>query len=479
MRCAEDLGTPVGHRVKRSCSISLGTQLSDQRGWIPFKECCDVVCARLPDAPGILAARREGVTGPQAVRIFVHAFEAAIALSRDEAVWEALKNNLSLAGREIRFDRPRTPKNIIGIDAGPTADPRSVFDSFARCLACAIGRSKTIPPDPEILAREFDRCRTAWESAVIEYDIIAPISGIHVAGFDGIDLAHGLRLTWDSALTEPARYHIESNTGMQFRGRPPVVLLGRRAFDKGTDPELLVNRIVSEVTQCVTAIRLATGRIVGCDFVHILISESHFQTFNAVANYTWFLPQTAIYGDSAGLGQALTDAEAESTRHVSTLLSGVAGAELEIAVERFNLAAGRQTLEDQVIDLAIALESTICRGGGGEQLSYRFRVFGAAVLADVLDAAHVLQMLGKLYAARSKVVHAGKRLSDIGAKDLAGCAAPQFVGECRELTRRILLEFLEQAARGCPPDKYVKELERSMILSAKKSHRDPRDDSCA
>ncbi len=409
----------------------------------------------------------------------MHAFEAAIALSRDEAVWESLKQNLSLAGREIRFDRPRTPKNIIGIDAGPTAEPRTVFDSFARCLACAIARSKTIPPDPDVLAREFHRCLTAWESATIAYDIVALISGIHVAGFDRIDLAHGLGLTWDSALTESARYHIDANTGMQFRGRAPVILMGRRAFDKGGDPEALVNQVVSDVTQCVTAIRLATGRMVGCDSVHILISESHFQTFNAVANYTWFLPQTAIHGASAVAGQALSDAEAESARHVIALLSSVAGAELEIAVERFNLAAGRQTLEDQVIDLAIALESTICRGGGGEQLSYRFRVFGAAVLADVLDAAHVLQMLGKLYAARSKVVHAGKRLSDIDAKDLAGCAAPQFVGECRELTRRILLEFLEQAARGCPPEKYVKELERSMILSAKKSRRDPRDDGCA
>jgi hypothetical protein len=68
-------------------------------------------------------------------------------------------------------------------------------------------------------------------------------------------------------------------------------------------------------------------------------------------------------------------------------------------------------------------------------------------------------------------------LSDIDAKELAGTAAPQFVDQCRELTRRILLEFLEQAAKGCPPDKYVKELERSMILSAKKALRETRDGS--
>lgn len=329
------------------------------------------------------------------------------------------------------------------------------------------------------MASEFRRCRAAWESATIDYDIVAPISGLHLAGFDGIDLAHGLRLTRDAELTESARHHVEKHTHTRFRPPPLAVLVGRRAFGKGDAPEALVNRSVRDVIRCVTAIRLATGNMVGCDTVHLLISESHFRTFNATVNYTWAVPQTAIYGDTAAMGQPLTDVEAESVRHVAALLSSDAGAELEIAVERFNLAAGRLTPEDQVIDLAIALESTICRGGGGEQLSYRFRVFGAAVLADMLDSACVLKMLRNLYEVRSKVVHAGKRLSDIDKKHLGGRAAPKFVSDCREITRRILLEFLEQAANGCPPDKYVKELERNMISSAKKAFREGLGESCA
>lgn len=392
-------------------------------------------------------------------------------------MWESLKNALAVAGETLTFHRPFTSKNIKGFDAGPTANARAVFDSFARCLARAIARSKAIPPGSAVLEQEFHRCRSAWESATIDYDIVAPIGGIHAAAFEGVELVHGLSLAWDSVLSENARHHLDQHADVQFRGRAPAVLAGRRTVDKGGDSESLVSQVVRDVTQCVTALRLATGRIVGCDIVHILISESHFQTFNAVANYTWSIPETAVYGDFLGMGQALTDAEAESVRHVAALLSGDAGAMLEIAVERFNLAAGRLTLEDQIIDLAISLESTICRGGGGEQLSYRFRVFGAAVLADKLKAEDAFKLLGSLYTARSKIVHAGERLASFKAKDLLGRSAPQFVVDCRELARWIVLEFLEQAARGRSPEQYVKEFERYMISSAKKALAEGRGES--
>lgn len=116
-----------------------------------------------------------------------------------------MKNALAVSGETLTFHRPFTSKNIKGFDAGPTTNPRALFDSFARCLARAIARSKVIPPDSVVLEQEFHRCRSAWESATIDYDIVAPIGGIHVPGFECVELAHGLSLAWDSVLSENAK----------------------------------------------------------------------------------------------------------------------------------------------------------------------------------------------------------------------------------------------------------------------------------
>lgn len=442
--------------------MSAETSAEPLPGWAQFKVFCDIICAEL-DRDAILGLRRENVTGSPAVRLFVHAFEAAMAASRDEQVSSTIQPTLATAADHISFIRPFTSANIRGLDVGPTSNPHEILNSFACCLGCAITQTKSIPPGDAALEREFRRCCAAWESTTIDYDIVAPIRGIGFPFIDEVELVNGLRVASDSQLPEYVKSHIGDGP---FRS--PTVLLGRISVDKCGNSPSLTDFAVKSITQCVTAIRLATGRMVGCDNVHILTSESHHQTFNAVANHTYFLPECAVFGQMLSLGNSLTAPEVESTCEVAKLLTGSAGSLLEIAVERFNFATGRMTMEDQIIDLAIALESTICRGGGSEQLSYRFRVFGAAVLADKMVGDDAIALLGALYSARSKIVHAGHRLADLQQKVLAGRSDPaRFVSDCREAARWVLLDFLTQASKGRSPEAYVKDLERVMIRSAK------------
>ena len=452
---------------------------TEKHGWAEFSQCCDIVVEKLsPATDAILAARREGVTGPESVRIFIHAFEAAIEASRDEATWSRLNGLLVSAGEDIRFRPPHFQRAAKGdvVQLTKPVVPRLVFASFARCVAAAVARCRKIPPQPSSLSSEFTMCRQAWESETFEYDIIAPIAGIHPIAPDALSISDGMTLVYGHRVLSDSSTHLLETFENPLRFQSPTVLTGRRTLLKSGDFESFCKRAIADLTRCITALRLATGKTVSCDTVHVVPSAAYYQTFNVVFNHFRSLPETSTRGERDLLGSPFTDADAAQARDVAALLAAESASQLSIATERFNYAMGRFTPEDQVIDLAIALESTICRGGGNEQLSYRFRLFGAAILADVSESEHIVKVLGSLYSARSKVVHAGARLGDLIRQTefktvFPGHSVAQLVERYRELTRLVLLEFLQQAANGRSPEEYIRALESAMVRTAKISVR--------
>ncbi len=85
---------------------------------------------------------------------------------------------------------------------------------------------------------------------------------------------------------------------------------------------------------------------------------------------------------------------------------------LELAVGRFNLALHRKRKEDQIIDFAIALESSILFGVRDE-LIFRLKVRAAKLISDSEIKninVDIPKYLGILYKARSAIVHDGKLL---------------------------------------------------------------------
>ncbi len=405
-------------------------------------------------------------------RIFTNAFQAAIEWSRDENTWNLLNDILVAAQQELDFLPPNVSFNGVSGDVSTrTLTTRDVFDSFARCFACAVARSKSMPPEPAVMSTEFGRCRRAWESDTFEYDIVAPVTGVHLAEFDILPLGGELGLAWESKLSEASKHRLSTFGKELFHPPSPTVLYGQRTIRKSGNLNDLVRDSCADVKRCVTAIRLATGKTVGCDTVHIVPSELCFQTFNGLSSYVIRLGETTVHGQHDLMGSAITDVEAQEVARIEALLASNTS-KLVIAVERFNWAIGRLTPEDQVIDLAISLESMLCRGGG-DQLSYRFRLFGAAILAGTIGGEYAFDLLRGLYRARSSVVHGGKRMSEVTKEEgmkavFAGRSISDFIGECRELGRRILLELLGEAVKGRSPEQYVLALEAAMIRQAKK-----------
>jgi hypothetical protein len=102
---------------------------------------------------------------------------------------------------------------------------------------------------------------------------------------------------------------------------------------------------------------------------------------------------------------------------------------------------------DPVLDYTIALESCLLRRLSDE-LSYRFSVRGAAAKRDPVRTQSELK---RISAARSKIVHEGRMPS----ADLAEL--------CNDLSRVILLCYLERLATGESVKAISDELDRQVI----------------
>jgi len=136
---------------------------------------------------------------------------------------------------------------------------------------------------------------------------------------------------------------------------------------------------------------------------------------------------------------------------------------LEIALDRFRLSYGRETRdEDRIIDLTVALESSLLHGIKDE-LKHRLALRGVALLARtshtdtnlLIQAKTSLQLM---YDARSAIVHEGKELQDIVrdkefyARLLKGAPgindephayiAGKFVDHCESVVRELLRAYV-------------------------------------
>ena len=117
----------------------------------------------------------------------------------------------------------------------------------------------------------------------------------------------------------------------------------------------------------------------------------------------------------------------------------------DLPFKRFNLTYMRESNEDKLIDLTIALESSLLYGIRDE-LKYRLSLRGVALLSKKMDVSKIKGLLNLIYDTRSKVVHEGKtiyefkklenKLNEINVKK------ENFITECEELTRKVLKTLL-------------------------------------
>jgi hypothetical protein len=121
--------------------------------------------------------------------------------------------------------------------------------------------------------------------------------------------------------------------------------------------------------------------------------------------------------------------------------------DLRFAVRRFNLSYSRESAEDQLIDLVIALESALLPNTRDE-LRYKLAL-RAATLIGGLNLKQSFQVIQLAYDLRSAVVHNGMPLHKCLSKmeeriKSCGVEPHNFVSGLRELTRRALIQIIRR-----------------------------------
>jgi hypothetical protein len=137
---------------------------------------------------------------------------------------------------------------------------------------------------------------------------------------------------------------------------------------------------------------------------------------------------------------------------------------LSIGLRRFNQSYERTILEDQLIDLTIALESTLLFKLK-EELTYRLAVRGIVLLADAeapWEPQKSRALLTTMYDVRSLIVHNGQQLSDkeILNKIRKLEMQPQdFLQQCEQIVRDVLKAYVRYRAKGQSVEQVNKGLE--------------------
>lgn len=441
-------------------------------GWDEFVRCCMLFNESV--SPGMSAlrfpVRHRGGPPSRAEMLFTTAFELALESTLQADGWNRIAPTIDEARQKIAFVLPS--ESFSGVSSpgyeGKNIHPRRVVECFARCYASAVAMVDAWPPHPALLKLQFARCHSAWIADSLEYQAVLPVSGVHPSVFDPVILSESISIGFTNDLLGPfARQQIESfpSTPLMF---PPMTSLIQkfRAFktDRFEDHRI---RCAGQFQRMIRAFRLATGKSVGGEMMYLLPSEDCQQTF-PLAIFLDQMPEcqsrkrwNATHGFS--------EADFELVRETNSLLSRPSSEQAAIAIERFSWSFGKHTAEDSVIDLAIALESLLCRMNDKAQLSFKFRLFGAAILAGTPECEGAEKLLRQLYDARSSVVHGGKRLAELrGRKELLeGMDPKEFIEKCSEATRRVIVAFLKEAEAGRSPEAYLRNLQDSMIQNAK------------
>lgn len=133
------------------------------------------------------------------------------------------------------------------------------------------------------------------------------------------------------------------------------------------------------------------------------------------------------------------------------LLVGDPPDDLAVGIRHFEQSYEKARSEDQLLDCAVALESTVLRDmpPTTESISFRLRMRGAVLLSafEDLGREHARDLLKEVYKKRSKTVHSGEELDsiEVGDREYAPSA---FAAAARDLVRRCLLVYLLSREEG-------------------------------
>jgi hypothetical protein len=216
----------------------------------------------------------------------------------------------------------------------------------------------------------------------------------------------------------------------------------RGSSTTGRDDHAFGPEFRDEVVQVVTALRLLKSGDVGASAI-LGLNNGLFK----LGAYLFVFDGRAR---NSGRIYELRSADWATFRKVYDALGAIHD-KTSVPLHRFNQAYGRQSGEDTIIDLTIALESCLLPNKGDE-LQYRLSTRGAALLASLRNPVETQALLRTVYEIRSEIVHNGRLLSDEKVRKniarLGPVAAKDFLHACEDVARDVLRESLLRLAVG-------------------------------
>ncbi len=339
---------------------------------------------------------------------------------------------------------------------------------FLEVIRDVIERYDTLDPTRDQLLESYHRYRDVWTAPYTRYETIIPL--LNFSGDVQHEVAVGTHLAlspftpeektqaWNSDIDHyPSVVNpIEFNAFLQSKYK----LVHTRLQEQ--NKEYSTEEVNAEVMDVLTALRLSKAGDVGAP----AIFES--SELRSMLMPTPMITRTHDFVvRQSGNEYNITEAELAQVKNLFASLqhlnSQAQRGGLALALRRFNQAYNRESNEDRIIDLTIALESCLL-AGEGQELSYKFALRGAALLFKSRDPKETRSHLKDLYNARSKIVHGSKILAELkkDSKDAPpGQAALEFLRQSEELVRDILREYVSQMAdKNISVEKLTEQLER-------------------
>lgn len=228
------------------------------------------------------------------------------------------------------------------------------------------------------------------------------------------------------------------------------------------------SELINTATNVLTALRLLqTGTVVGGGALIGNSINEGFIEYNGISSIVDFyqlkfgFPPINSYkleGDKIeGLINIFNNLQIISNEKASS--------DLDLAIRRYNQSYSRSNPEDRIIDLTIALESTLLHTEQTE-LKHRLGLRGALLLNAKRNPKKTYDLLSSIYDVRSTIVHDGKHF---GQKDVVknvrrtGLDLESFLTETEQVVREVLVEYLNGLANNRSMSEICKYLETEII----------------
>jgi len=315
--------------------------------------------------------------------------------------------------------------------------------------------------DDVLLSQILSEFVHSWKSPNREDELLVPLFGLEVGQRVQFD-----NHTWIAPFTEEEKNSLWSSWEAELR-KVNVFAYGNAGsciHALSTEPRPRLNSSIAHVIdrcgRLLSALRLAGAGEVYSGAVVVRALPPVIEAQSMV----YGLLEFRHGGIRIGAHYEWTD---NSEKTVSDIYARLGGRDkdivqaLSLAIRRFNLAQSRDHTDDEIVDLAIALESCLLSGFGTE-LSYRFMLRGAHV-AGLKQGNNQAPLLKAVYDVRSAIVHGGKTMAALASGNkLLGMTEQHFISEVRSATRDILRWYLEQVYGGKPLAEINAEIEASI-----------------